>query len=63
MKPMLIDMENFHVGCTRLKLLADWDYQFEPGDELFYSIQNNELFAMEPDLLVGLVMKNYFLRI
>ena len=56
-------MENFHVGCTRLKLLADWDYQFEPGDELFYSIQNNELFAMEPNLLVGLVMKNYFLRI
>ena len=26
-------------------MLADWDYQFEPGDELLYSIQNNELFA------------------
>ena len=45
MKPLLIDMENCHVGYTRLKLLADWDYQSEPGDELLYSIQNNELFA------------------
>ena len=32
-------------------MLADWDYQFEPGDQLLYSIQNNELFAMEPKFI------------